>query len=59
MPVMLVFQRTLDVVGAGPAEDRENEESAWNWDHSYWLRLPELESPFATCAFVELEPAWR
>lgn len=25
--------------GAGPALRRVNEESPWNWLHSYWLKL--------------------
>ena len=60
IPVMLVFQRTFDVAGAGPAENREKEESPWNWGHSYWFKIPELEDKLVlTCAFTVLGPAWK
>jgi len=50
---MLVFQRTFDVAGAGPAENREKDESPWNWGHSYWFRLPEVEAELVlTCEFT-------
>jgi hypothetical protein len=57
IPVMLVFQRTFDVAGAGPAEDLEKDESPWNWGHSYWFRLPEVEVEVLTCAYMIVGPA--
>ena len=54
---MFVFHSTFEVAGAGPAEDREKEESPWNWGHSYWFKLPELEVELGlTCAFTETVP---
>ena len=29
----------VGVFGAGPAENRVNAASPWNWGHSYWFRL--------------------
>jgi len=60
MPVMFVFHNTFDVAGAGPAEDREKDESPWNWGHSYWFKIPELETTLAfNCAFTEFLPVCK
>lgn len=48
MPEMLAFQRTFEVSGAGPAENREKEESPMNWGHSYCNKLELLVVVF-TC----------
>ena len=54
---MLVFQSTFDVAGAGPSEEREKDESPWNWGHSYWFKMPEETELVLTCAFTELGSA--
>ena len=56
---MLVFQSTFDVAGAGPSEEREKDESPWNWGHSYWFKMPEEIELVLTCAFTELGSAWK
>jgi hypothetical protein len=50
MPETLAFQRMPDVSGAGPAEERENEEPPINWGHSYWSRLELSEADADVCA---------
>jgi len=57
IPAMLAFQSMFGVSGAGPAENLVNEESPWNWVHSYWFKVP-LEAELAvTCALVGF--AWK
>ena len=52
--VMLVFQSTFGVFGAGPALNLVSAESPWYWGHSYSFREV---AAWATCTLDRMEYA--